>query len=434
MTVKTPEVEIFEEDKITIFQFKRRHMNLEKYFKDFTEADDLTQEILTQLINLCQSKLPFSLNVIDTNLSNIIEIKVIMDSFNEMSQFKDMFLEVLRDFYEENEVHITRMFGSFIYIKKIKGELKAIKATPIPIKYCPLMKKLLIEIGGETAKELLDSLSDHDDRMQSDRMCELINEVVIRGGYFDTSRPLNSCEANVLFGASETMSSAFNRGLIDAAVIVSNNLGTIITTNESNTQGAVKRMTGLFLTSPSKEIVETAISSGIVPAFPHTASIDQLAGVKLAISMGYKKIAVSVAWHDNILLNEIKKLEKDDITIYRFGLCSTGIDNETAEAMLNADIVWSCASKAVKEIVEPNAIAQVGIKIPVHVLSKNGWNLIANHLDHMLKDKNQSTNFIDQIKLASGREKPIILNDPKGLKCINKSDLKHCVDCPNPCV
>ena len=67
-------------------------------------------------------------------------------------------------------------------------------------------------------------------------MCELIDEVVIKGGYFDTSRPLNSCEVNVLFGASETMSSAFEAGLIDAAVIVSNNLGTIITTDQSNTQ------------------------------------------------------------------------------------------------------------------------------------------------------------------------------------------------------
>jgi hypothetical protein len=47
------------------------------------------------------------------------------------------------------------------------------------------------------------------------------------------------------------MTSAFQSNLIDAAVIVSNNLGTIITTNASSTQGSVKRMTGLFYTSPS---------------------------------------------------------------------------------------------------------------------------------------------------------------------------------------
>ena len=146
------------------------------------------------------------------------------------------------------------------------------------------MKKLLEEVGGDNAKKLIECLGKSDLRKQTKEMCNLINEVVIESGYFDTNRPLNSCEANVLFGASETMSSAFKTGLIDAAVIVSNNLGTIITTNEFNTQGAVKRMTGLFHTSPNKTILERAKEAGIIPVFPYTAIIDQLEGVKKAIS------------------------------------------------------------------------------------------------------------------------------------------------------
>ena len=43
--------------------------------------------------------------------------------------------------------------------------------------------------------------------------------------------------------------------------------------------------------------------------------------------------------------------------IYKFGLCSTGINEHTAQIMQEyADVVWSCASKNVLEYIEPNAI------------------------------------------------------------------------------
>ncbi|MBQ9014129.1 MAG: DUF2099 family protein, partial [Bacilli bacterium] len=281
----------------------------------------------------------------------------------------------------------------------------------------------------ENAENIINTLTTGDEKLQSKAMCKLINEVVIEGGYFDTNRPLNSCEANVLFGASETMASAFKSNLIDAAVIVSNNLGTIITTNDSNTQGAVKRMTGLFYTSPSKEIIDTAVNSKIIPVFPFTGSIDQLEGVKKAIDLGYKKIAVSVAASDNYLHEELKKLEKNGVKIYKFGLCSTGIDEKTAIIMSkNADIVWSCASKQVKKYIEPNSIAQVGIKIPVHVMSKDGWDVVSNHLKYMDSD------FDNNVTLSSGNDKSIFLNNNSKIKVIKRKDLKKCNDCPYPCI
>jgi len=292
------------------------------------------------------------------------------------------------------------------------------------------MIKLLKEVSGDYASELIKSLEENNQEQQKINMCKLINETVIKSGYFDTNRPLNSCEANVLFGASETMFSAFKNNLIDAAVIVSNNLGTIITTNEENTQGAVKRMTGLFYTTTSKNIIETAKKEGITPVYPYTGKIDQLEGVKEAIRMGYKKIAVSVAANDNYLHKELKELEKDGIEIYKFGLCSTGIKKQTAEIMKdNADVVWSCASKYVKELIEPNAIAQVGIKIPVHIMTERGWLIISNHLMEIYKDVD-----IKNLKLQKGEEKTIFLNEKGKIKTLKKQQLKKCIDCPNPCV
>lgn len=340
-------------------------------------------------------------------------------------------LECLQSYYEENAVHITRMFGSYVLLANSGTGLKAVRATNIPIKYCPLMFKLLKEVGGESADQLLEAMQKEDKQRQSEILCKLINEVVIKGGYFDTNRPLNSCEANVMFGASEMISSAFLDGIIDAAVIVSNNLGTIITTNAANTQGAVKRMTGLFYTSPSKKIMHTAYDAGIIPVFPYTAEIDQLAGVRKAIQLGYKKIAVTLAASDNILLEKLRQIEQENkVMIYKFGLCSTGIFEEVAVVMKNnADIVWSCASKQIKTNIEPYSIAQIGVKIPVHIMTEAGWDFVKCHLKYINKNID-----LDKIPLSSGENKPVFLNDGDKMIFIQKKELNECDDCPYPCV
>ena len=375
--------------------------------------------------------LHFDANILDIQIVND-ELIMYVDDWNNWNGFKvaRCINSAIRDFYSMKEMHITRMFGSYVILQKVNDKLQAVKATPVPIKYCPLMIKLLKEVGGDESEEFIEAIRTENVETQTRMMCNLINNVVIKGGYFDTNRPLNSCEANVLFGASETIASAFKSKLLDAAVIVSNNLGTIITTNDTNTQGAVKRMTGLFYTSPSEEIMEEAKKSKIIPVFPYSANIDQVEGVKEAIKRGYKKIAVTFAAQDNEFMEQLNELENDDITIYKFGLCSTGINEKTALAMLkNADIIWSCASKYVKELIEPSAIAQVGIKIPVHIMTRKGWELVKNHLEFM-----SISNCLDDVALCEGDEKPIVLNQENSLKLVRKKDLHNCNDCPHPCI
>jgi hypothetical protein len=211
-------------------------------------------------------------------------------------------------------------------------------------------------------------------------MCDLINDVVIKGGYFDTSRPLNSCEANVAFGASETIYSAFEDGLLDAAVIVSNNLGTIIATNASATQGAVKRMTGLFYTSPSAEIMKTAEDRGLFLYSPtanmiiYTYNIHQL--LKPLRSLSRISVTVESAIYS---LNEICRYGKRyDMLIYKFGfMFYTGIDEASGR----------CDDESTRILLDPahqnmllkkwnaNAIRQVGVKIPVHIKTKQAGTL-----------------------------------------------------------
>lgn len=423
-----------EEGRVQKYAFHLNNPHVEKYFNiSKEEADSLNNWQSEGLIeylkaNIKKPHLNDTFEIYEIRLKDG-DVEVFTNEYN--NRFVEQLNNKIREYLSLREMHITRMFGSYIIMRKEEGELKAIKATPIPIKYCPLMVKLLKEVGGEVADKLLASLENAKEDEQASLMCELINDVVIKGGYFATDRPLNSCEANVTFGASETMASAFQNDLIDAAVIVSNNLGTIITTNAPGTQGAVKRMTGLFFTSPNEEIVKTAEEEGIIPVFPYSAKIDQLAGVKEAIKMGKRKIAVSVAANDNYLHEELTKLELENkVTIYKFGLCSTGIDEKTAKIMEEyADVVWSCASKQVHEHIDPASLFQVGVKIPVYIMTEKGYEIVKNHLELMNNGK-----ALDNIKLTKGEEMPIALNNSEGIKLIKRRELHNCHDCPHPCI
>ena len=425
---------VVKKENLYKFEMKLKNPHVEKYFKNMS-YDDIVYYNNWQncgIVEYLNSKMKINKIDKELNLQSILINNYILEIYfkNNSRCSIENICELIRDFYNDRQLHITRMFGSYILLKQEGTNLKAVRSTPIPIKYCPLMIKLLKEVSGVSSENIIRSINSQDIKLQEKSMCDLINETVISTGYFDTNRPLNSCEANVLFGASETMASAFESGIIDAAVIVSNNLGTIITTNPFNTQGAVKRMTGLFYTTTNKNIVDTAISEKIIPVFPYTGKIDQLEGVKQAIKLGYKKIAVSVAASDNYLLKEIKELEDSDIIIYKFGLCSTGIDLNTVTIMKdNADIVWSCASKYVKEVIEPNALAQVGIKIPVHIMTERGYKIVKNHLEK-LNNNNEEFN----VCLTKGEEKPIFYNSDSKIKVLQKKSLRKCSDCPYPCV
>lgn len=334
----------------------------------------------------------------------------------------------VQKYYSKLNLHITRMFGSYILIAPNNKHLEAKFATKTEINYCPLMFKLLKEQGA--SKILLDSLVNGNINTYQTEICNFINQIVLPAGGFDDNRPLNSCERNVSFGASESMADAIDNNIIDAAVIVSNNLGTVITNTSSTTQGVVKRMSGLFYTVPSPNSIVNAYNSNIYPVFPITGDIDQLEGVKQAIKLGYKRIAVSVAADDNVLLEEISKLEKDDIVIYKFGLCATGVTENTAKIMAkNADIVWSCASRYVREIVSPASSLQIGIKIPVYVMNQRGLDIVKPRLLTI----DSSFDFSDII-LTNNADKTVIYNHSGHLTTTKFKDIKNCIDCPHPCV
>jgi putative methanogenesis marker protein 8 len=264
------------------------------------------------------------------------------------------------------DVHITRRAGSYILI--LNGE--AVHITKSVIEYCPLAKKIFIR---DTCKDC---------RTPEEKLLKEMNEQAIKEfKMFSGERHLSECEVKVAFGASETTMDAMRKGYIDCMVQVCDGVGTVITSSPESTQGVGAVMTGTFYTTPIERLIERCYEEDVFPVFPETANIDQRIGVEAAIRLGKKKIAVSTAADYNRSLAEIAKLEKDDVEIYKFALCSTGIDEKTARIMAEySDIAWSCASKYAREIIAPKSLIQIGTKIPAYVMTQRGWNIAKNRL------------------------------------------------------
>ncbi|MDD1760442.1 MAG: DUF2099 family protein [Methanothrix sp.] len=176
------------------------------------------------------------------------------------------------------------------------------------------------------------------------------------------------------FGASESMMTGVEKGIIDAAVTVCDGAGTVITSNAKLIQGMGGWISGLTKTDPIPEVLQGIQARSGHVLSPQDARIDQVEGAKYAAAEGYKKFAVTVA--DAQTAEELRLLEKGlGVRIMIIGVHLTGISLEDARRLLAAaDIVTSCASKHIREQVKP--LVQVGTAVPLFGLTPWGKELL----------------------------------------------------------
>ena len=192
-------------------------------------------------------------------------------------------------------------------------------------------------------------------------------------GMFTDRRQL-MLEDFVGFGASEVMMTGLNRGLLDTTVTACEGAGTVISNNPTLVQGMGGRMSGLVETEPIDGIIKGITERGGIVLDPSTAVIDPVAGVKKAAELGYKKIAVTVAFAETA--KELRKLEAElGLDLIVIGVHVTGLCEEEARTLLeNADITTSCASKCIRDLAKP--LAQVGTAVPLFALTQKGKELV----------------------------------------------------------
>lgn len=212
-------------------------------------------------------------------------------------------------------------------------------------------------------------------------------EMKIAGFGFCCGNRVFDDEPLVAYGASEMMLVWLEKGLIDCAVVVSEGAGTVITSNGRLVQAIGARLTGIVKTSPIPEIIQKIRSQGGIVFDEEGASIDQAGGVKRAFDLGFRRVAVSVAGFQSKVISEIRKLEADkkaDVLI--FSVCNTCVGKADVRHIAEADVVCASASKIIRREIGKKALLQLGVTIPVYVLTDKGKRLVLAYLAEF-KDK-----------------------------------------------
>jgi putative methanogenesis marker protein 8 len=258
--------------------------------------------------------------------------------------------------------HLLEMAKALVRVKDGKVEVLADPG----ISCCPLRRNLygIQEESRETVQRVLEG-----------HMQEL--------GMYSPNRVLELQEMPVSFGASEILSDAMSEGLVDAAVLVCEGAGTVLATRSEVLQAIGAHMTGLVKTEPITEIQEGLEERGCI-LLDRQGTMDQVRGFEKAVAAGFKKIAVTVAGSRAADAQALRKrdLERGTHSII-LAVHTTGISESDAHALAEScDLVWSCASRAVREVVGKRALIQIGISIPVFALTQEGKRLILNRALH----------------------------------------------------
>ena len=274
---------------------------------------------------------------------------------------------ISKDKIANNNLHIVRFYSSFV---TVSGG-KVIKVSDPKLKYCPLANSLYKNF------RILDT---EDRRAFKNSVRDAIEEKISQFGFFTEDREIYQNDISIPYGASEILMYALRKRQIEAAVTVCDGAGTVISSNPEIIQGIGARMNGLFFTTSFPSLVKRLEENNcvVIPG----GKIDQIEGIKRAIQLGYRNIAVTVNGYSGENLSEIRELERmHDLSIKIMVVCTTGTGkNRILEIKKYADLVWSCGSEDIRNIIGKEAVLQMSIIIPVFVLTRKGINLVRSYL------------------------------------------------------
>jgi putative methanogenesis marker protein 8 len=212
-------------------------------------------------------------------------------------------------------------------------------------------------------------------------------QIKIRRYGFCSQNRLFDDEPIVAYGASEMMRVWLEKGFIGCAVTVCEGAGTVIATKGKLVQAIGARLTGIVKTSPISQTIEHIEKEGGVVLNRATALIDQVEGVKHALASGHKRVAVSVAGFHAPAISEIRNLEADtDSDVLVFSVCNTSVRDGNVRHIAKADVACASASKILRREIGKRALLQLGITIPVYVLTEKGKKLVLAYLAELRDD------------------------------------------------
>jgi putative methanogenesis marker protein 8 len=271
-----------------------------------------------------------------------------------------------------NDLHILRFYSSVVIV----SGGKVIEVLDPTLKYCPLANALYRNF------RTLDKVNP---LIFKNAVKDAVEEKISQFGFFTENRKIYRREISIPYGASEILMHALRKRQIQAAVTACDGAGTVMSSNPEIVQGIGARMNGLFFTTPFHYVVKRLEENNciVIPG----GKIKQIEGVKIAIQHGYRNIAVTINGYSGENLSEMRKLEKvHNVCITILVVCNTGIGKKRIQEIKeHADLVWSCGSEDIRNIIGKQAILQMSFIIPVFVLTRKGINLVCSYFSDCKK-------------------------------------------------
>ena len=222
---------------------------------------------------------------------------------------------------------------------------------------------------------------------------EELNEEFIRKNINFRIEDFGMCTPNrviemddaITVGISEILKTNIEKGNIDCVVGACDGAGTLLMTNPRVVQGVGGRVSGLVSTTPIDKVINNLQEKDCVVLNPKTAELNQLEGLKLALDMGYKNIAITIL--PSPMVEEIRNYPvDDDVNVYIFVAHTTGVEPQEVKMLFdNADIVTACASKAISEYADEYKPYYYGVKVPIFCASEDGRRLLDIRLEKIGK-------------------------------------------------
>ncbi|MCL2148867.1 MAG: DUF2099 family protein [Methanomassiliicoccaceae archaeon] len=229
--------------------------------------------------------------------------------------------------------------------------------------FCPLFKKYrgIDEITEDVVRENIEF------RIRSFGMCTPQRDVRMKDF--------------LSFGISEILSSALRRGMIGAAVIAADGVGTVVVTDPEIVQGLGGRISGLCETTPIEAVVEAVGRGNVLD--PATAAIDMPAGARKAKAMGHGVVAVTVA---SAGAARAIREELGGSAVIMAVHTSPSTPEDARVLFDTCDVVTACASAAVREESKRRDVVVAGNKVPVYGVTGKGKELVMMRLDEVGKE------------------------------------------------
>jgi putative methanogenesis marker protein 8 len=254
---------------------------------------------------------------------------------------------------KEPKIHVMEAIGR---CRIVVRDGKVIEVGTPLIGSCPLARRFGIPVDPITPGRVRENI---EHRMRTFGLCTPERKVTMEGEF-------------VGFGASELLSFALMRGILDCAVIAADGAGTVVAPTPDLVQGIGGRMSGLVRTCPYPEVIGRIEKAGGIVLDPDAGTIDQVEGAMLAYKKGYNRVGITLASADEALA--IRRIYPRAFLI---AVHTTGISAETALIFAETcDLVTSCASRHVREVAGPRALLQAGSSIPVFAMTRAGKDLL----------------------------------------------------------